>query len=68
MLYVPAVAANLIFVLITRIFIDEAIDVQVALHWAMVRWFIRALLPLNQSARREALHEGQCLMLCQTHI
>jgi hypothetical protein len=68
LLCVTAVAANLMFGLVSRIFSDETTDVQVALQWAMVRWFVSALLPIIQAALMEAMHARQCLNLHDLQI
>jgi hypothetical protein len=66
--FVTAVAANLNFVLVRHIFSDETLDVQVALHWAMVRWFVSATLPILQADLMEAMHARQCLNLHDLQI
>jgi hypothetical protein len=56
------------FGLVSRIFSDETTEGQVALQWAMVRWFVRALMPIIQADLMEAMHARQSLNLHDVQI
>jgi hypothetical protein len=62
------VAANLMFGLVSRIVSEKTTHGQVALQWAMVRWFVSALPPLIQADLMEAMHARQSLNLQDVQI